>query len=178
MKKLTLNRDEWKLVGYIGVDSGLCFIADPCYILHKDKAEPGETPEGLPASLGKDWGEFCDKLNDGTPGPTMKSFPYALGHEGLGICVSTGFGDGCYNVYAHVSDEGTWGNRVGAIFIDFMGNAFGDEDEEELKEAEEIREVQALADEGKCPECGKMLDSDGGCTGASSQRIGSLIYHV
>jgi hypothetical protein len=91
-----------------------------------------------------------------TPVKHQKVFLPALG---LGVCVSTGFGDGCYNVYAHVSDEGTWGRRVGAIFIDFMGNAFGDEDEEELEEAEEIREVQALADEGKCPECGKMLDS-------------------
>jgi hypothetical protein len=129
MSKLTLNRSDWKLVGHFGVDAGLCWIGDPCYILHKDKpAYEGATPEGLPESLGKDWGEFCNKLDHS--GPLLQSFPYAMGHEGLGICVSTGFGDGMYPVYAHISEEGDWGKRVSAIFIDFLG-AFEDENEEE-----------------------------------------------
>ena len=105
------NKDAWKLVGHFGVDAGLCWIGDPCYILHCE--------EGLPQSLGKNWMDFCGTL--GKDHPTMKSYHYQLGHEGLGVCVSTGFGDGSYPVYALVLDEGTWGKRVAAIFVDFFG---------------------------------------------------------
>jgi hypothetical protein len=129
---MILNRDDWKLVGHFGVDAGLCWIGDPCYILHKDKKD-------LPKSLGKDWLGFCDTL--GEEYPTMKSYPYALGHEGLGICVSTGFGDGTYPVYARVTDEPGWGKRVTAIFIDFKGDAFGDEPEEDEEDEEDEPEL-------------------------------------
>lgn len=126
------NPDAWTLVGHFGVDAGLCWIGDPCYILHKDKdhvwqprpdMEPLVTKaEGLPESLGKDWGDFVDKLYaDGESGPTLKSFPYALGHEGLGICTSTGYGDGEYPVYALVINDDMMGKRVAALFVDFFG---------------------------------------------------------
>jgi hypothetical protein len=108
-----------KLVGHIGVDAGLCWVGDPCYILHQDKP--------LPPSLGTDWLDFCEKL--GKEHPTMKSFPYALGHEGLGVCVSTGFGDGKYPVYAEISDEGDWGKRVKSITVVFIED---DETEDRL----------------------------------------------
>jgi hypothetical protein len=101
---------DWELVGHIGVDAGLCWIGDPCYILQ-------DTSEGRPKSLGKDWSEFCDGL--GEDYPTRKSYDYDIGHEGLGVCVSTGFGDGTYPVYAKVIDKGSWGKRVMAIFVDF-----------------------------------------------------------
>jgi len=40
-----------KKIGEIGVDAGLCWIGDPCYIFHQNK---------LPSTLGKDWPEFCN----------------------------------------------------------------------------------------------------------------------
>lgn len=151
--KLKLDRSEWKLVGHFGVDAGLCWIGDPCYILHKDKpAYEGATPEGLPESLGKDWHGFCDTL--GEDYQTMKSYPYDLGHEGLGVCVSTGFGDGTYPVYARVTEEAGWGKRVAQIFIDFMGDAFGD-DEEKVEEDEPLE---------LCSECREPVDENGNCT--------------
>ncbi len=116
------NKDEWTLVGHFGVDAGLCWIGDPCYILHKKKSE-------LPKSLGKDWGEFCDTL--GSDNPTAKSYSYAIGHEGLGVCVSTGMGDGLYPVYALIKQDGEWGKRVMAVFIDFYDLL--DKEKEELK---------------------------------------------
>ena len=153
MSKLGLNREDWKLVGHFG-GAGLCWIGDPCYILHKDKpAYSGAAPEGLPESLGKDWGDFCDKL-DHEHGPLLQSFPYAMGHEGLGICVSTGYGDGYYPVYAHISDEGTWGKRVAAIFIDFLGIMEDDED-------------KSL---DLCSECHEALDENGNCTNVDCQK--------
>ena len=114
------NPSDWTLVGHFGVDAGLCWIGDPCYIMHTTTTKDGkEVPAPLPATLGKDWGEFCDKLN--YDGPVMQSFNYELGHEGLGCLVSTGYGDGSYPVYALVLDEGDWGKRVAALFVDFFG---------------------------------------------------------
>jgi hypothetical protein len=41
---------------------------------------------------------------------------YQLGHAGAGVCVSSGYGDGLYDVYATYED-----GRVAGVFIDFMG---------------------------------------------------------
>ena len=111
---------EFKALTEKDIDDGLCWIGDPCYILHQ---------ENLPSSLGKDWHGFCDTL--GEEYPTAKSYRYEMGHEGLGVCVSTGCGDGVYPVYIHISDEAGWGKRNCQLLIDFMGNAFGDEENED-----------------------------------------------
>lgn len=93
-----------KQIGVIGVDAGLCWVGDPCYILHKPKKEQ-------PKAIGKTWREFCDKLTD----KDVMQFDYDRGHAGLGVCVSTGYGDGCYPVYAEFED-----GRVARITVDFM----------------------------------------------------------
>jgi hypothetical protein len=93
----------WKLVGHFAVDAGIVWIGDPCYILHSK--EPRQT-------LGKDWPEFCSKLGDDFP--TAKVFGFVEESDGLGICLSTGWGDGEYPVYARIV-----GGRVMQIFIDF-----------------------------------------------------------
>jgi hypothetical protein len=95
-----------KQIGEIGVDAGLCWIGDPCYIPHKD--EP-------PKAIGQDRDEFCDIL--GEEYPTAKQFHYDLGHPGLGVVVSTGYGDGTYPVYA----EFTEGGRVARVWVEFIG---------------------------------------------------------
>jgi len=92
----------------IGVDAGVVWVGDPCYILHKKK---------LPKTLGKNWSEFCDLL--GNECPTRKQFNYAAGHEGLGVCVSSGLGDGFYPVYAEIEETG-WGKRITKVWVDFM----------------------------------------------------------
>ena len=106
--------------GVIGVDAGLCWIGDPCYILHKDDKDK------KPQSIGKDWLDFCDNL--GTDYPTVKQFDYDRGHPGLGMCVSTGYGDGCYPVFVTKNSEG----RVVRVTIEFISY----ENEEELEEDE------------------------------------------
>lgn len=97
-----MGDDEWKAVGEISVDAGLCWIGDPCYILHR------ETPY---KDLGKDWLGFCAKLN----GPTIQ-FDHDLGSPGLGVAVSTGYGDGDYAVYAKFNKEG----RVAEVKVVFI----------------------------------------------------------
>ncbi len=102
-------KEETVLVGNIGVDAGLCWIGDPCYVLSDEASERDQV---------KNWTEFCEGL--GKDYPTMKSFNFKMGHEGLGVCVSTGFGDGLYPVYATISDEPDWGKRIKKITIVFI----------------------------------------------------------
>lgn len=96
-------------IGEIGVDAGLCWIGDPCYILHADPA---------PKAIGQDWGAFCDILHEGDLYPTCKQFNYDLGHPGLGVVVSTGYGDGVYPVFAEFNDEG----RVARVCVEFIAD--------------------------------------------------------
>ncbi len=85
-----------ELVGHIGVDAGLCWIGDPCYILHN----------GKPLEIGNDWSEFCGKLNE-----DVTEFS-----GGLGVCVSTGYRDGEYPVYVTKNAEG----RIASVTIKFI----------------------------------------------------------
>ena len=99
---------EWEDVGVIGVDAGLCWIGDPCYILHKD--EPAKT-------LGKDWGEFCSKLFEQGEHKQCKQWDYDLGHAGLGVTVSTGYGDGTYPVQVRKVD-----GRIAEVRVVFISD--------------------------------------------------------
>jgi hypothetical protein len=96
---------EWEEIGEVGVDAGLCWIGDPCYILHTN------TP---PKAIGTTWHEFCAKvINDHT------QFNYDIGHTGLGVCVSTGYGDGSYPVYIK-RDPDT--GRIAEVRVAFISN--------------------------------------------------------
>lgn len=121
---------DWERVGEIGVDAGLCWIGDPCYIIHPD--------DGMPKELGKDWGDFCDKLfakeTDGAA-----QYNYDMGHAGLGVTVNTGYGDGTYPVYVKRNAEG----RIAEVKVVFIG-----EDDDD--------------DEDRCAECGEK-ESDCEC---------------
>ena len=107
-----------KHIGEIGVDAGLCWIGDPCYILHKERP---------PKAIGDSWDEFCDILAADEQYPTCKQFHYDLGHAGLGMVVSTGYGDGTYPVYAEFTRDG----RIARVCVEFIGRDDTDEPEED-----------------------------------------------
>lgn len=98
-----------KLLGIIGVDAGICWIGDPCYILHKK----GQDKKDLNKVIGKDWSGFCDKLHE----TDNAQFNYPLGHAGLGVCFGGFGGDGTYGVYAEYRDS-----VIARVFIDFAGD--------------------------------------------------------
>lgn len=97
-----------KQIGVIGVDAGLCWIGDPCYILHRDK---------LPSAIGSSWADFCRILREGNGAATLKQFNFDQGHPGLGVAVETGYGDGLYPVYAEFNEKG----RVCGVLVEFIG---------------------------------------------------------
>ena len=105
-----------KQVGNISVDAGLCWVGDPCYLIQSSN------PDGLdnlPKEI-ENWPNFIQSL--GTDDPVIKSFNHKRGHEGLGVCVSSGIGDGLYPVFATVEDIPGWGERVTSVRIDFKNH--------------------------------------------------------
>ena len=86
-KKLTL-------VGHFGVDAGMCWIGDPCYVL----------PDDARNNPGANWDEFCAAMLK----TNAKEF-------NEGVCVTTGYGDGEYPVYADLGENGV----VRSVYIPF-----------------------------------------------------------
>lgn len=119
------NKEEaskWIKAGVIGVDAGICWIGDPCYILalprtrEKSQFEDLNKPKELPKDLGGSWHGFCDKVDERMEGsiyPNKRTqykpyaqFNYDAGHPGLGVVTRTN-GDGTYPVYIKKDEDGT-----------------------------------------------------------------------
>jgi len=110
---ITIGRDAmttWKKVGNIGVDSGGIMIADPCYWV---KGEEYENQHKELRELGYFGGSNGDYKH-------AVSHPFDLGHEGKGVSIHAGFGDGSYDVYIKTEDCGDWGIRVTEAKVVFI----------------------------------------------------------
>lgn len=112
-----MNNENWIQVGEIGVDAGLVWVGDPCYCVTPDA-------NNHPA---KTWSEFCD-LYKGHADQIAKQFNYSAGHEGLGVTVQSGYGDGIYPVLIRKNAEGRV-MEVKVVFIDESEDEEEDEDE-------------------------------------------------
>ncbi len=119
-------KSDWEKVGIIGVDAGICWIGDPCYIMHKE--EPYK-------DVGKDWGDFCDLLwkkgedkENPLASPRHVQFNYDGGHPGLGVCVSSGYGDGSYEVFVKKTSDGRIAEAK-VVFIPDNEEIYDDEEE-------------------------------------------------
>lgn len=99
----------WKKVGDIGVDAGVVWIGDPCYLRDDSPNNPL-----------KHWDQFCRWLDEDNP-------RHVKAHGMLGVASSTGYGDGMYPVYARMTTD-TWGhNRVAELKIVFIPEEDTDE---------------------------------------------------
>jgi hypothetical protein len=92
-----------KRVGEIAVDAGLCWVGDPCYVLPDDASNAGQV---------RDWSKFCSSVGESQ----TTQFKFEHGHTGLGVAVSTGWGDGMYPVYVEYSEEG----RIASVQVVFI----------------------------------------------------------
>ena len=112
-KKVTkkIKTNKWKKVGVMSVDSGSCLVGDPCYFVGKKET----------------WHDFHDTLDEG--GYFEKhsvQLKHELGHDGRGVVVSSGFGDGNYEVFIKTEKIEGWGERVKELKVVFIP----DEEEE------------------------------------------------
>jgi len=104
--KVTSNKSlpgsgERVKIGIVGVDSGQLMIMDPCYAI-------GDSGFGTQ----EDYKKACEVSH-----PVGGQLKYKMGHDGLGVVFSSGFGDGTYDVYATIKDCGTWGKRVTKVEV-------------------------------------------------------------
>lgn len=98
---------KWEKAGVVGVDAGLIWVGDPCYVIAKDSSHVFET-----------YDEFIEKL-DLKKFDKSKQFDYPLGQPGLGVCVESGYGDGLYDVFVE-RDPAT--GRVAQLKVTFIDN--------------------------------------------------------
>lgn len=94
---MTNKINEFKIIGYIGVDSGMCWIGDPCYILtmphcKKEEGKPLSSeeesykhlyePKPYPKDLGETWHDFCDKFTGPLEEIEEEDFIFKLNDNG------------------------------------------------------------------------------------------------
>ena len=91
------NLEGWRKIGVVGVDSGLLLICDPCYIDSQWKTE-SEDPK---ANFG--YNACAKQISEKKHG----QLNYTLGHPGLAVVFSPGFGDGTYEVWGLFKDYDT-----------------------------------------------------------------------
>lgn len=113
MSTKTTAPETWVRIGDVGVDAGMIWLGDPCYILHRDEGQE-------PVDVGKDWSEFCERFHERAKDTGTAQFAYNMGHDGLGVCVNSGLGDGVYPVEARYEDDPNWGKRVAEVRIKFL----------------------------------------------------------
>jgi len=98
----------WVEVGTVGVDAGMLYLGDPCYL---DKTELGK---------GGDFDAFLKSIAG--PDGYLESVAtvegaYAGGHTiKAGMVTTTGYGDGEYPVSVRFKDR-----RIASVRVDFMG---------------------------------------------------------
>ena len=111
------------LLGNVGVDSGQIMISDPCYV--KDFNDS----EDFNPARADDAGNYPYSYN-GSCGATLSE---AMGGQlGTihGVVSSTGYGDGCYEVWATIGESKGWGVRVHKLEVIFIDDSI-DEDEDD-----------------------------------------------
>lgn len=115
-----------ELAGYAAVDSGQLMVCDPCYLSQwkgndlsddyltresdddSDDVEGQFSYEGVVRALVK------------APDSTVQ-LRFDLGHDGVGVGFSSGWGDGNYPVYVYKKDfGGNWAQRITKVEIIFI----------------------------------------------------------
>ncbi len=102
------------LVGEVWVDSGQVMIVDPCYLGN------WEDNDAFPDDENEENYELPSFRYSGACRATTDKEKHAGQLDHGSVASTSGFGDGCYPVYAEYSDEGEWGKRVKSLTIEFF----------------------------------------------------------
>jgi hypothetical protein len=76
---------KWEKVGVVGVDSGLLWVGDPCYLYEEDER----------AAMGQTYEDFLTILRDREV-DGVAQFNYTQRRPGFGVALYTANGDGLY----------------------------------------------------------------------------------
>lgn len=101
------RKENWKKVGYVGIDSGTLLLTDPSYL--KDLPEYEEMV-GLKKS---------NRVSKRLTNKNTNTAKIKIGGSEA-LISDTGFGDGKYPVYAKITDEGKLGKRVSELKVKFI----------------------------------------------------------
>jgi hypothetical protein len=99
-----LDTRSMEKIGEVSVDAGIIMIGDPCYTLPDDASHRTDAA--------KEWDTFCDVLFESE---SRRKGVEPFG-SGIGLVVSSGYGDGSYPVYVRYED-----GIPAQVVIDFMG---------------------------------------------------------
>jgi len=105
-----------ELIGRVGVDAGMIYCGDPCYIHHTPLGHTGDDPDDV------HWREFLKGIE--TPGhdymldhaTVMGTLPNGITKFPAGVCLISGEGDGEYPVYVTRNKEGL----IASVTIEFI----------------------------------------------------------
>ncbi len=104
MKKNKKFDNGWEYAGMVGVDSGQVMFCDPCYINSEWEKGEGERNLFNKKNKGKfSYGGCCVSTNSKE---RYGQLNYKIGHAGAGVVMSSGYGDGTYEVYVKRNEEG------------------------------------------------------------------------
>jgi hypothetical protein len=99
---------DWQTVGHVGVDSARLLITDPRH-LDSEWGHGSYSDDGITAAL------FARD-------DCAAQLQYARGHDGVGVALFPGHGDGIYPVQVTYTDTG----HVAAVRVVFIPDAFTD----------------------------------------------------
>lgn len=106
---------------FVSGDEGV--VEDVEKIIKQYMKETGETVVSSRFTTG-----FYDQVISNTLSSKQAgSIPFPLGHEGLAVAFTSGFGDGVYDVYATFEDYKDWGKRVRKVEIILIDDEEGSE---------------------------------------------------
>lgn len=143
-----IDMSGWDLIGTIGVDSGQIMLADPCYVDSFDSKDGDFAHD----AIGREKPEHTNFSYAGACNVTLAKDQAGIIGNGLGAVCSSGFGDGSYPVYIKRTNEGSCGDRIGAMMIVFIGDE--DEDEDTIEVCEKCGDEMWGFHIGEvCPEC-------------------------
>lgn len=107
-----LEDERETVIGTVGVDAGMVWIGDPCYVI-------GEDAHHAPQS----WEEFLEALHDHEDGE-LAGVSEALKDygQGVGLAIPSGYGDGLYEVRAVIvpDDLNPGGEVVKSVTVTFI----------------------------------------------------------
>ena len=103
-------------IGSIGVDSGQMMLCDPCYL---NKWEDNEF-DNTNHQQARETESYEFNYNGACAATLSPKRSGILGVFGIAAVCSTGYGDGCYDVFITVTDEREWGLRISKLEIVFI----------------------------------------------------------